>query len=267
MTEPMYRQIAEDLRDKVESGTLSPGEQLPTETQLMRRYRASRNTVRDAIKLLATRRLVETRPGQGTFVTPKIDPFVTTLTGPPGSDPGSGEGEQAVYIAEVTASGRQPAFSEPSVGVRKAVGPVADALRLTEGADVVSRHQRCFIDDTPWALQTSFYPMSLIERGATRLLQAAIIPQGTVSYLREALGIRQVGYRDSIAVRAPDEEETLFFRLPADGRIPVFETLRVAFDNGGQRIRLTIAVYPSDRNRFEVNVGRVPPRNGEIPGP
>lgn len=258
MTEPMYRRIAEDLRGKVQSGKLAPGGRLPTETELMKRYQASRNTIRDAIKLLTTRRLVETRPGQGTFVTPEIHPFVTTLTGPPDADPGSGEGEQAVYIAKVTASGRHPAFSEPAVGVQKVTGALAEALRLPDGSQVIVRHQRCFIDDTPWALQTAYYPMSLVERGATRLLQAANIPEGTVSYLGQSLGVRQVGYRDSIAVRAPDEDETSFFRLPADGRISVFETFRVAFDENGRRIRLTVSVYPADRNRFEVNVGAVP---------
>ena len=62
---------------------LKPGQQLETEIELRERYGASRNTVRDAIKLLTTLSLVETRPGQGTFVVNKIDPFVTTLSGDP----------------------------------------------------------------------------------------------------------------------------------------------------------------------------------------
>jgi GntR family transcriptional regulator len=83
MPEPMYRQIAEDLRGKIERGKIAQGAQLPTEIELMEQYDASRNTVRDAIKLLTARDLVETRPGQGTFVVEKINPFVTTLTGDP----------------------------------------------------------------------------------------------------------------------------------------------------------------------------------------
>ena len=48
---------------------LGPGSQLPTELELRELYdNASRNTIRDAIKWLITRGLVETRPGQGTFV-------------------------------------------------------------------------------------------------------------------------------------------------------------------------------------------------------
>ena len=83
MADPMYRRIAEDLREQIESGELEPGQQLRTEIELREHYEASRNTVRDAIKWLTTLGLVETRPGQGTFVVKKIDPFVTTLTRKP----------------------------------------------------------------------------------------------------------------------------------------------------------------------------------------
>ena len=79
----MYRQIAEDLQRRIASGELVPGAQLPAEIDLREQYNASRNTVRDAIRWLMTRGLVETRPGQGTFVVEKINPFVTTLTGKP----------------------------------------------------------------------------------------------------------------------------------------------------------------------------------------
>ena len=83
MVDPMYRQIAEDLRRQIEDGELLPGAQLRTELELRERYNASRNTVRDAIKLLITRGLAETRPGQGTFVVETIVPYVTSLTGDP----------------------------------------------------------------------------------------------------------------------------------------------------------------------------------------
>ena len=47
-------------------------------------HNASRNTIREAIaEQLTTLGLVETRPGQGTFVVPKVLPLVTSLTGPP----------------------------------------------------------------------------------------------------------------------------------------------------------------------------------------
>jgi hypothetical protein len=59
-------------------------------------------------------------------------------------------------------------------------------------------------------------------------------------------------------VRAPDNSETAFFKLPEDGRVSVIETRRTAFDEHGTPVRLTVSVYPADRNQFAVNVGEVP---------
>jgi GntR family transcriptional regulator len=252
----MYRQIADDLQRRIESGELERGAQIPTEIELREQYEASRNTIRDAIKWLMTRGLVETRPGQGTFVVEKIHPFVTTLTGDP--ETGRGGGEEGIYIAEVARSHRVSEITEPRVEIQKAERPVARSLRIEEGAQVVSRHQQRFIDGTLWSLQTSFYPMTLVQRGAIELIQAKDIEGGTVAYLAEKCGIEQAGYRDTIAVRPPDENEARFFKLPADGRVSVFEIYRVGFDKEGYRFRLTVTVYPSDRNRLRVEVGDVP---------
>jgi GntR family transcriptional regulator len=255
MPDPMYRRIADDLRDKIESGELAHGSQLPTEIELRERYDASRNTVRDAIKWLITRGLVETRPGQGTFVVEKIVPFVTQLTG----DPGTGRDDEGpVYIAEVTARRRTPTSTEPRVEIQQAIGVVQSTLELPDSSTVVSRHQQRYIDGTPWSLQTSFYPMSLVERGALKLIQAPNIDEGAVAYLGTKLGLSQAGYRDMVIVRAPDSNETAFFKLPDDGRVAVFEVQRVAFDDHRQPFRLTTSVYPADRNQFAVSVGQVP---------
>ena len=65
MAEPMYKRVAEDLRERIESGELAPGSKLRTNVDLMDEYgekfgspaggaSISRNTVRDAIKLLVT---------------------------------------------------------------------------------------------------------------------------------------------------------------------------------------------------------------------
>jgi GntR family transcriptional regulator len=253
MADPMYRQIAEDLRRQIEDGEIAPGSQLQTELELRERYNASRNTIRDAIKALITRGLVETRPGQGTFVIKKMVPFVTTLTGTP--ETSSGEGP--TYKEEVAALFRQPSSTPPRVEIQEA-GQTMPELGIGGSEQVVSRHQERSIDGTPWSLQTSFYSMSLVQDGALRLIQAGDIPEGTVAYLDQTLGIRQVGYRDTITVRAPDGFESRFFGLSEDGSISVIEIRRTAFDQHGAPVRLTISVYPADRNQFAVIVGQVP---------
>jgi GntR family transcriptional regulator len=263
MPEPIYRSIAEDLRRQIEAGELRPGQQLRTEIELRDHYSASRNTIRDAIKLLVTRGLIETRPGQGTFVVERIIPFLTTLTGDPATF-GGGEGQ--IYKMEVGARRRRPETTEPEVGIHQAGSPVpaTGELQLPDGSMIVSRHQRRLIDDIPWSLQTSFYPMSLAQK-ATRLIQAGDIPEGTVEYLKQELGIKQVGYNDTITVRAPDNSETAFFKLPDDGRISIIEIRQTVFDEQDTPIRLTVSVYPADRNQFSINIGDVPAEVADPP--
>ena len=262
MAQPMYQQIAEDLRDQIESGKLAPEAQLPTELELRERYEASRNTIRDAIKRLISLNLVETRPGQGTFVIKKIDPFVTTLSADPESGFGGGEG--ATFLSEVGSRNRTPRHSLPKVEVQAPAHEIALRLRTTPGTQVVSRHQERYIDNIAWSLQTSFYPMEFVTSGqATDLLMAKDLQQGVVSYLEQTLGIKQVGYRDWITARTPDQNEQKFFGLPHDGT--VFEIFRTAFDEAGRPLRVTVTVCPADRNQFIVNNGVLPEPQHDMP--
>jgi GntR family transcriptional regulator len=272
MAVPLYRRIADDLRAQIDSGLLAPGAQLPPEDKLKERFAASRNTIRDAVKLLVALGLVETRPGQGTFVVDQPDPLVTTLTTDRVTGLGGGEG--AAYLTE--ARERHPKASIPTVELQTAQGEIARRLGVAEGTPLVSRHERRFIgtkragqrpsaepEMTPWSMQTSFYPRSFALRGAERLLDNEDIEQGTVRYLEETLDIKQVGYRDWITVRAPDPNEIAFFGLPADGRVPVYEIFRTAFDQNGTPMRLTVTIFPADRNQFIIDVGDVPAREYE----
>jgi GntR family transcriptional regulator len=253
MPDPMYRRIADDLQTKIESGDLEPGSQIPTEIELREQYDASRNTVRDAIKWLMSRRLVETRPGQGTFVVEKIRPFVTTLT----LETESGF-YSALRVSDPKAADRKGWVSSPRVEIQQAEDVIASELQIEAGSTVVSRHQQRFIGGTPYSLQTSFYPMTLVERGAVKLIQAEDIPKGAVRYLEESLGVNQIGGRDLITVRAPNANEATFFNLPGDGRIAVFEIFLTSYEESGMPLRLTVTTYPADRNQFVVNFGEIP---------
>lgn len=263
MPESKYRQIAEMMREEIESGRFRPGSKLPSEIELQDQYEVSRNTIRGALELLTGRGLIETRQGQGTFVVEKFEPFITTLSGDFQTEEGLGGGEGEAAFKEVQAQGRDPLASNLRVEMQLAEEKIAGPLGIDANTNVVSRHQERYIDGQPWSLQTSYYPMSLVFDGAQRLLEARDIPEGTVRYLEKTLSWKQVGYRDEILVRAPDENEVKFFRLPDDGRIPVVVILRTAFaenPDGTVPFRVTETVFPSDRNRFVINVGEVPDR-------
>lgn len=66
--QPPYLRIASELRARIVSGELRPGEQVPSVTKLAEAYDVSRPTARRALDLLRQEGLTEGVPGWGTFV-------------------------------------------------------------------------------------------------------------------------------------------------------------------------------------------------------
>jgi DNA-binding GntR family transcriptional regulator len=65
---PRYRQIADELRVAMETGQLTPGSALPSETELIAAHGVSRATVRRALASLESDGLISTHPGKGRYV-------------------------------------------------------------------------------------------------------------------------------------------------------------------------------------------------------
>jgi len=65
---PLYQQIGDALRVRIEKGELVPGDRIPSENELTDQYHVSRNTVRLAISSLTLDGLVYRVKGRGTFV-------------------------------------------------------------------------------------------------------------------------------------------------------------------------------------------------------
>lgn len=68
---PLYFQIKEDLKSKIENGILNEGEYLPSEFKLMERYGVSRPTIRQAVENLCQENFLEKQRGIGTMVKSK----------------------------------------------------------------------------------------------------------------------------------------------------------------------------------------------------
>src|SRR6266852_5540540 len=60
--------VYEQIEELITSGTLRSGDRLPTERELAEQFQASRTAVREAMKTLAQKGLVDMRPGRGTIV-------------------------------------------------------------------------------------------------------------------------------------------------------------------------------------------------------
>jgi GntR family transcriptional regulator len=65
---PLYYQLENVLREKIDSGAFGAGEQLPTEVELIEAYGVSRITVRQALRALTDDGLIERQQGRGTYV-------------------------------------------------------------------------------------------------------------------------------------------------------------------------------------------------------
>ena len=68
-TSRLYEQIVQQIEDSVLNGSLKPGDQLPAERDLAQRLGVSRTAVREAVKALREKGLVEAYSGRGTFIT------------------------------------------------------------------------------------------------------------------------------------------------------------------------------------------------------
>lgn len=65
----LYEQIVEQIEQSVQRGDLKAGDQLPAERELAEQFGVSRTAVREAVKALREKGLVEAYPGKGTFIT------------------------------------------------------------------------------------------------------------------------------------------------------------------------------------------------------
>lgn len=65
----LYEQIVQQVVESIHKGVMKPGNQLPPERELAQQFGVSRTAVREAVKALREKGLVEAYPGRGTFIT------------------------------------------------------------------------------------------------------------------------------------------------------------------------------------------------------
>lgn len=69
--QPLYEQVIEDVIRSIRSGTLQPGDKLPSIAELCEQYRASPTPIRLALRILDERGWIEVHQGKGSFVAPE----------------------------------------------------------------------------------------------------------------------------------------------------------------------------------------------------
>src|ERR671939_1959833 len=64
----IYEHIVEQIRALIREGRWAPGDQIPPERELAERFRVSRTSVRETLRALEMRGVIDSRQGGGTFV-------------------------------------------------------------------------------------------------------------------------------------------------------------------------------------------------------
>jgi GntR family transcriptional regulator len=244
----LYQQIADRLRRAINDGELKPGEQLPSERELMERYEVSRNTVRLALGLLANEGIVATTQGRGTFVRDRVM-LTYYASRAEAADRPAHEGGDA-YFAEVRKQGRQPSqvFETRIVSASLAV---AQRLCVEEDEAVVLRRLIRSVDGQPWSLQESSYPMDIAQECG--LLVPHDLPLGTIRAMADH-GHGETGHVDELTTRMPTPEEARALDLGTG--VPVLIYTRTAYTKD-RPVRLTETVFAGDRNRVVYELGKL----------
>jgi GntR family transcriptional regulator, transcriptional repressor for pyruvate dehydrogenase complex len=171
-TSRLYEQIVQQIEESILKGTLKTGDQLPAERDLAQRFGVSRTAVREAVKALREKGLVEAYSGRGTFITDgtsqavrqSLDLMVKI---------GQPEGSQ--YLAELRA------ILEPEIAALAAVrGQDSDLATMREAVAVMDRAGR---DPDAYIEADLDFHLSLAEAAANPLILSLI--DSIVGLLRE----------------------------------------------------------------------------------
>ncbi len=235
---PAYKQIADALRAQIESGSLPPGEKLPSESALTQQLKVSQGTIRQALAILRGDGLIVAEHGRGVFV--RSRPKTRRLAHDRFARRHREQGK-AAYIAEAEQENSRPRVDVFSVGPEKAPAEFARRLSLKTGARVLVRRRRYLSDEQPTELATSYIPWDIAS--GTPMTEENPGPGGVYARI-EDLGHRLERFTEEVTARMPTPEEVKSLRLPPG--TPVLSLVRVAYDTKGRAVEVCDTVMSAD---------------------
>jgi GntR family transcriptional regulator len=231
--EPLYRQLADDLRTRILAGEFPVPDAMPTEAQLSQRYRASRITVRHALALLDQEGLVHREQGRGSFVRPRaiaVGPRRLTSFTQEIRERGAQQGSELIAVEVV------------SVPVEAPID--ADASRRCVRLERIRR-----ADGHPIAHQVTMIP---VELGAG--IEAALAASGSLyDYLRTRHALDIDSADETYRVGGADARSAGL--LGIEPGTPVFMVERVGFA-GARRVEWTRSVVRGEDYEVHVHLKR-----------
>jgi GntR family transcriptional regulator len=243
---PVFRQLAEQLRDQIHTGRLRPGDALPTQPQLTAEYGVSVTTIREAIDVLRGEGLVETVRGKGVFV--RQPPPVRRVSSTRYADllEALRDGHHTPESAFTRDLGIDWADYTVDCTFREAPASatIANLLQVEPNTAVFERHMIMRANGQAEQLRTCYYPLELVAGTAMTDPDRQPWPGGVIAELAE-LGVAITAVDEDVRTRMPTPDESYILRIP--GGVPVFATTRVGYFGDRPVEAAADIIMPGDR--------------------
>ncbi|MFE9443849.1 GntR family transcriptional regulator [Streptomyces sp. NPDC006602] len=218
--------IAHDLRDRIATGRIKPGERLPAEAHLASEYRVSTPTLRNALAVLQAEGLVEKVHGKGNFVRRPL--------------------QRITYVGGGrTANGQPAAHAALSVTVHttriQARGHLTSLLKVSTGSRLTEFLCLSHEGERPHSLARIYVPCDLVPAAA---LRESLPYEGVMKrLLRLRPPLAEV--REQVSVRLPTPQEASTLRISL--ALAVLTIKRQTTDTRGRVVEAALLVLPGDR--------------------
>ncbi len=238
---PLYYQLKEVLKQQILAGHLAPHTTIPSEPELVARYRVSRATVRQALTELVHEGLLYRQHGKGTFV---CEPLLQQQQTP---------SELTSFSQEMRHRGKQPGGLVLVAELTRGSQAVREQLRLSDAEQVFHLERLRTANGTPLACQTSYLPYPRAEHVYERAQELA---DGSLYGLLIAEGLAPYVAEQIIKADVPSARESELLHMSANEA-----GLRItctAFDQTGTPVEYCESFYPASGYEFQVTlrVGR-----------
>jgi GntR family transcriptional regulator, N-acetylglucosamine utilization regulator len=227
---PLYQQIGEALRVRIENGELVPGDKIPSENDLTEQYHVSRNTVRLAIGSLILDGLVYRVRGRGTYVAAERMSY--------------GLMHMNSFSEEMQLRGLVPGSRVLSFLQELPSKRMSQILKI-DSTQMVYRIERLRLaDGEPMALNYSFIPVFLCPT-----LEYEDLASGSLYELLENQYGYQLGYAEYvIKTSIADDQQAKLLGIPVDNTLIMREGTSYLED--GTPIEYTVLYNRGDRYEY-----------------
>jgi len=217
----LWRQIYQRLEKDIVSGSLEPGQRLPTEADLAKRFGVNRHTLRRAMAALAEEGLIRVEQGRGTFVQEDMLDYAIN--------------RRTRFSANVTSLGRTPGGRLLHAGQEIADSHVASGMGLGAGRLVVRLELLHLVDERPLVLSSHFFPIPRFQ-----LLPEAYERAGSITQALKACGVDDYVRKQSrISARLPSQVDAGHLAMARTQPIIVAENINT--DLAGEIIEFAVS--------------------------